>query len=125
LSRLTPAATISSESNQRNELWLEIDQPGTEPIMKHQTNIARGLLAALLLVQIALAATAAESPAVANTSAATNPPVRDAATTAAPGAHLDYAPGQPPRFWSVAAADTVMARWPDFSKAYFNTAGLM
>ena len=28
--------------------------------------------------------------------------------------------GQPPKFWSVAAADTIMARWPDYSKAYFN-----
>ncbi len=44
----------------------------------------------------------------------------DAAANAAPGARLDYAPGQPPKFWSVAAAETVMARWPDFSKAYFN-----
>lgn len=44
----------------------------------------------------------------------------DAATTAVPGAHLDYAPGQAPQFWSVALADTIMARWPDFTKAYFN-----
>src|SRR5271170_5603443 len=29
-------------------------------------------------------------------------------------------PGQSPKFWSVAAADTIMARWPDYSKAYFN-----
>jgi rhamnogalacturonyl hydrolase YesR len=29
-------------------------------------------------------------------------------------------PGQAPKFWSVAAADTIMARWPDYSKAYFN-----
>ena len=47
-------------------------------------------------------------------------PVRDAAATAVPDAHLDYAPGQAPQFWSVAAADTIMARWPDYSKAYFN-----
>ncbi len=91
--------------------------------MKHQIDIARGLLAAFLLVQTALAASAAESPAVTNALAASpaNPPVRDAAANTAPGAHLDYAPGQPPKFWSVAAADTVMARWPDFSKAYFNS----
>ena len=44
----------------------------------------------------------------------------DAATTAVPGAHLDYAPGKAPQFWSVALADTIMARWPDFTKAYFN-----
>ncbi len=44
----------------------------------------------------------------------------DAATTAIPGAHLDYAPGKAPQFWSMALADTIMARWPDFTKAYFN-----
>ena len=43
-----------------------------------------------------------------------------AATAAEPEAHLPYAPGQAPKFWSVAAADTIMARWPDYSKAYFN-----
>lgn len=37
-----------------------------------------------------------------------------------PLAHLDYAPGKPPKFWSVAAAETIMARWPDFTKAYDN-----
>jgi len=40
--------------------------------------------------------------------------------SADPAAHLDYPPGRPPQFWSVAAAETVMARWPDFTKAYFN-----
>ena len=49
-----------------------------------------------------------------------HPSVRDAASSAASDAHLDYPPGQPPRFWSIAAAETVMARWPDFSRAYFN-----
>jgi unsaturated rhamnogalacturonyl hydrolase len=88
--------------------------------MKHQSSIVRGFLGAFLFVQTALLAPAAESPAVTNALAPANPPVRDAAGTAAPGAHLDYAPGRPPKFWSVAAAETVMARWPDFSKAYFN-----
>jgi unsaturated rhamnogalacturonyl hydrolase len=91
--------------------------------MKHQTNITRGFLAAFLLVQTALLVPAAESPAVTNAAAPAspaNPPVRDAAANTAPGAHLNYAPGQPPKFWSVAAAETVMTRWPDFSKAYFN-----
>lgn len=46
------------------------------------------------------------------------PTVRDAAASADPNAHLDYAPGQAPRFWSVATADTIMARWPDYSRAY-------
>lgn len=48
-------------------------------------------------------------------------PVPDAAATAVPGAHLDYAPGKAPRLWSVAAADTIMARWPDYSQAYWNS----
>ncbi|MBP8605110.1 MAG: glycoside hydrolase family 88 protein [Phycisphaerae bacterium] len=46
--------------------------------------------------------------------------LEDAAATAVPDAHLDYIPGQAPAFWSIAAAETVMARWPDYSKAYFN-----
>jgi len=47
-------------------------------------------------------------------------PPPDAAASAVPDAHLDYPPGKAPKLWSVAAADTVMARWPDYSKAYFN-----
>jgi rhamnogalacturonyl hydrolase YesR len=43
-----------------------------------------------------------------------------AATAADANAHLSYPPGQTPKFWSVAAAETIMARWPDYSKAYFN-----
>jgi unsaturated rhamnogalacturonyl hydrolase len=58
------------------------------------------------------------------TSADTTPDAvsyEDAAATAVPDAHLGYVPGRAPRFWSVAAAETVMARWPDYSKAYFNS----
>jgi rhamnogalacturonyl hydrolase YesR len=44
----------------------------------------------------------------------------DAASTAVPEARLDYAEGRPPKFWSVATADTIMARWPNYSRAYFN-----
>ncbi|MDH7600017.1 MAG: alginate lyase family protein [Sedimentisphaerales bacterium] len=47
--------------------------------------------------------------------------VQDAASTAAPDARLDYKPGQAPDFWSIATARTIMARWPDFTKAYFNS----
>ncbi|HZM05018.1 MAG TPA: glycoside hydrolase family 88 protein [Candidatus Saccharimonadales bacterium] len=57
---------------------------------------------------------------VAWTSSAADLAERDAAATAVPGAHLDYPPGKTPRFWSVALADTIMARWPDYTKAYFN-----
>ena len=47
--------------------------------------------------------------------------VADAAATAVPDAHLDYKPGQSPKYWSIATAETIMARWPDYSKAYFNS----
>lgn len=46
---------------------------------------------------------------------------RDAAKTAVPHARLGYEPGKRPDFWSIATAKTIMARWPDFSKAYFNS----
>jgi unsaturated rhamnogalacturonyl hydrolase len=49
------------------------------------------------------------------------PAVADAAATAAPDAHLAYPPGKAPEFWSIATAETIMARWPDYSKAYFNS----
>ena len=76
-----------------------------------------GWLIRLILALAAGPVGAADAPVL------TNAPVlveRDAAVTAVPGAHLDYTPGQAPEFWSVAAADTIMARWPDFSQAYFN-----
>jgi len=47
-------------------------------------------------------------------------PYFDAANSAVPGAHLSYTPGVKPAFWSIAAAQTAMTRWPDFTKAYFN-----
>lgn len=59
--------------------------------------------------------------AEAATSATKRPAVPDAAATAVPGARLDYPPGKPPRFWSVALAESVMARWPDYTQAYFNS----
>ena len=51
---------------------------------------------------------AAEAPAVADA----------AASSADPNAHLDYTPGKAPQFWSVATAETIMARWPDYNLAY-------
>jgi len=47
-------------------------------------------------------------------------PYFDATNTAVPGAHLSYVPGEKPQSWSIAAAQSAMARWPDFTKAYFN-----
>ena len=46
-------------------------------------------------------------------------PLFDAANTAVAGAHLSYAPGKAPQFWSVATAQSTMARWPDYTMAYF------
>ncbi len=36
-----------------------------------------------------------------------------------PAAHLDYTPGKPPALWSVALAETIMARYPDYRRAYW------
>ncbi|MCE5185931.1 MAG: glycoside hydrolase family 88 protein [Planctomycetaceae bacterium] len=47
-------------------------------------------------------------------------PQEDAAATAVPQARLNYRPGEQPPFWSVATAETVMARWPDYRQAYWN-----
>ena len=72
---------------------------------------------------IFLSAMVSSTFAADGTAATTAAPAAGAASTTAsadPQAHLDYAPGQAPKFWSVAAAETVMARWPDFTKAYFN-----
>src|SRR5512134_2553261 len=56
--------------------------------------------------------------AVDATSAATPATVTDAATRGAvPDARLDYTPGQAPTFWSIATAESVMARWPDYNLA--------
>src|SRR5689334_2507071 len=72
----------------------------------------RSCLAALFLVAgLAIGARAAEAAS----------PIPDAAATAVSNAHLDYKPGEPPRFWSEALADTIMARWPDYSQAYWNS----
>ncbi|GEM_PF-143298 len=48
-------------------------------------------------------------------------PYFDAANTTVPGASLSYIPGKIPQFWSVATAQSTMARWPDYTKAYWNS----
>jgi len=86
--------------------------------------VTRRFVLAFFFAQLALFTLVAETSAPTNVPAVINsakPSIRDAAATAVPGARLDYTPGQPPKLWSVAAAETVMARWPDFSKAYFNS----
>jgi unsaturated rhamnogalacturonyl hydrolase len=36
-----------------------------------------------------------------------------------PDARLDYQPGKTPKLWSIALAKTIMARYPDYRKAYW------
>ncbi|MDR3218728.1 MAG: glycoside hydrolase family 88 protein [Dysgonamonadaceae bacterium] len=48
-------------------------------------------------------------------------PFPDAANTTMPGARLSYQPGKTPKSWAVATAQSVMSRWPDYSKAYWNS----
>jgi unsaturated rhamnogalacturonyl hydrolase len=75
---------------------------------------ARLMLLAAILLASADEAVAAQS----ETNARVMP---DAAASSVPDAHLQYAPGKAPKFWSVATAETIMARWPDYTKAYFNS----
>lgn len=76
---------------------------------------------AIVLILSGMSFIAAAQGAVSSADAGTNAPaVPDAASSAVPDAHLKYTPGQAPKFWSVAAAETLMARWPDYTKAYFN-----
>lgn len=46
-------------------------------------------------------------------------PVKRATTQGEPGARLNYTPGKAPKSWAVATAETVMARYPDYRKAYW------
>ncbi len=86
---------------------------------KSRLNFLLLLLASLAPHHASPSARAAETVGQAGSTTNT-PAIPDAAASAVPGAHLDYAPGQPPKFWSVATAETIMARWPDYSQAYFN-----
>ena len=36
-----------------------------------------------------------------------------------PGAHLPYEPGKAPKFWSIATAETIIERYPDYREAYW------
>ncbi|MDR2037850.1 MAG: glycoside hydrolase family 88 protein [Bacteroidales bacterium] len=48
-------------------------------------------------------------------------PFPDAANTTIPGAYLSYMPDKAPASWAIATAQSTMARWPDYSKAYWNS----
>lgn len=73
--------------------------------------VARTLCRIFPLVALATGVAAAAEP--------TSPP--DAAASAVPEARLDYAPGKTPPSWAVATAETIMARWPDYTQAYYNS----
>jgi poly(beta-D-mannuronate) lyase len=45
------------------------------------------------------------------------PIVRPSRTSVAVEPSLAYAPGKRPQFWSLATAESIMARWPDYTKA--------
>lgn len=46
-------------------------------------------------------------------------PVKRGTSQGLAEARLNYTPGQAPEFWSVATAETVMARYPDYREAYW------
>jgi unsaturated rhamnogalacturonyl hydrolase len=79
-----------------------------------------GLAAALTLCALPSLFAATPAP-VAPTPAAVSPTPapRRGTSPGVPGAHLDYKPGQAPQFWSVATAETIMARYPDYRQAYW------
>lgn len=47
------------------------------------------------------------------------PKSRRGTSQGVPNARLDYQPGKAPQFWSVATAETIMERYPDFRQAYW------
>ncbi|MGA2060034.1 MAG: alginate lyase family protein [Thermoguttaceae bacterium] len=53
------------------------------------------------------------------TAAATKAVPRKGTSPGSPEAHLDYTPGKAPKYWSIAAAETIMARYPDYREAYW------
>jgi len=80
-------------------------------------NSAFGKISLVFFLGLAVpAAFAADTPAAPVPSAR---PPRRGTSPGVPGAHLDYRPGQLPPFWSVATAETIMARYPDYREAYW------
>ena len=46
-------------------------------------------------------------------------PPRRGTSPGLPEARLDYVPGRAPKLWSIATAETIMARYPDYRTAYW------
>ncbi len=72
--------------------------------------------AAILVMVSVLAAQTAQVPAG---SAATTTPPRRGTSQGVPTAYLNYTPEKAPKFWSIATAETVMERYPDYREAYW------
>ncbi len=81
------------------------------------------LLAAFLLLHSFSAAQVVQNPAPTpitdSTKRVPQVPPRRGTSVGVPGAHLQYVPGKAPQFWSVAAAETIMERYPDYRQAYW------
>jgi unsaturated rhamnogalacturonyl hydrolase len=79
------------------------------------------LIPAAISAAVGLSAAAAWAPLAAQsvTPTAAPTPARRGTSPGLPEARLDYRPGQPPPFWSVATAETIMARYPDYRDAYW------
>jgi len=72
-------------------------------------------LSGLLLLGTAAAAVPDPEPSATPTPT----PTRRGTSPGAPDARLDYAPGRAPALWSIATAETIMARYPDYRTAYW------
>ncbi|MDP4208992.1 MAG: glycoside hydrolase family 88 protein [Bacteroidota bacterium] len=68
------------------------------------------------VVVLGLDAVAQDNPANSTTLSAKP---RRGTSPGVPDAHLNYVPGKAPKYWSVATAETFMARYPDYRKAYW------
>jgi unsaturated rhamnogalacturonyl hydrolase len=80
-------------------------------------------LAAFLLLPLLSVAQVGQKPALISSFDSTKQvpqaPPRRGTSMGVPGALLPYAPGKSPQLWSVATAETIMERYPDYRQAYW------
>jgi unsaturated rhamnogalacturonyl hydrolase len=89
-----------------------------------ESNLSQGFfLTAFLLLHSLSSAQVGLNLAPTTSSDSTKPsvqtPPRRGTSMGVPGANLQYKPGKAPQFWSVAAAETIMERYPDYRQAYW------
>jgi unsaturated rhamnogalacturonyl hydrolase len=81
------------------------------------------LIAVFLLLPLLLVAQVGKKPTLTWSSDSTKQvpqvPQRRGTFMGVLGAHLQYVPGKAPQLWSVAAAETIMERYPDYRQAYW------